>query len=58
MLEQYPDVLTVRDLSEILRINESTAYAMLQNNVIPHRRIGKAYRIAKTAVIHYLENND
>ena len=55
MLEQYPDVLTVLDLSKILRINKSTAYEMLQKNLIPHRRIGTAYRIAKTAVIDYLE---
>jgi len=54
MLENYPDVLTVHELSEILRIDKSTAYRMLQKEIIPSRRIFNAYRINKNAVLKYL----
>ncbi len=54
MLENYPDVLTVHELSEILRIDKSTVYRMLQEGTIPCRRIGTAYRINKNAVLKYL----
>lgn len=55
-LEQYPDVLTVSDMATILRINKSTAYHLLKNGIIPHRRIGTAYRISKNALISFIEN--
>ena len=58
MLEQYPDVLTVVDLAEVLRINKSTAYRLLQNGTIPCRRIGTAYRISKLTVIEFLKKSE
>lgn len=54
MLDQYPDVLTVDDLSKILRINKSTTYRILQDGVIPCRRIGTTYRISKKHVLNFL----
>ncbi len=55
-LELYPDVLTVSDVATILRINKSTVYQLLKEGVIPHRRIGTAYRISKNALIGFIEN--
>ena len=54
MFKNYPEVLNVEELAEILRINKSTAYQMLRKNLIPYRRIGTAYRISKQAVIQFL----
>lgn len=54
MLENYPDVLTVQDLTKILRMHETTVYTMLKENIIPHRRLGRSYRISKEALIDFL----
>lgn len=57
MLDQYNDVLTVRDLQEILGIGRNMAYMMLQSGQIAGIRIGrKKWRIPKTAVLDFLKN--
>ncbi len=55
MLENYPDVLEVKDICSILRIGRKTAYQLLNSGKIPHRRIGRIYKIRKDAVIDYLQ---
>lgn len=55
MLENYPDVLEIKDICSILRIGRKTAYQLLNSGAIPYRRIGRNYKIRKDAVIHYLQ---
>ena len=54
MLENYKDVLTVKELCEALQIGKRLAYTLLRDGTIPARRIGRIYRISKKAVIDYL----
>ena len=54
MLENFPDVLEVKDICSILRIGRKTAYQLL-NSGNPYRRIGRNYKIRKDAVIDYLQ---
>ena len=54
MLEKYNDVLTVEEVCEILKIGKRLAYTLLQEGVIPSRRLGRIYRIPKIGVINYL----
>ena len=58
MLKNYNDVLEVQDLCEILGIGKNTAYKLLQNNIIPNRRIGRKYIIPKCGVIKYLKSTE
>ncbi len=58
MLDEYPDVLTVRDIQSIFRISRSTAYDMVQSGRIPSIRVGSTYRISKDAVRDILCYND
>lgn len=55
MLENYPDLLEVKDIFSILRIGRKTAYQLLNSGKIPHSRIGRIYKIRKDAVIEYLQ---
>ena len=55
MLEEYKDVINVKDLCEILNIGKNTTYKLLKNNDIPNRRLGKKYIIPKFGVIEYLK---
>lgn len=57
MLNGYDDVLEIKDLCAILKIGRKTAYKLLQDGDIPHRRIGRVYKIPKDALIQYLKNS-
>ena len=55
LLEEYKDVINIKDLCEILNIGKNTAYKLLKNNDLPNRRLGKKYIIPKLGVIEYLK---
>jgi excisionase family DNA binding protein len=54
MFKDYPDVVTVEQLAEMLNIGKSSAYSLLQNNQIRHVKVGKKYIIPKTAVLDFI----
>lgn len=56
MLKDYPDVLTVLQVSEILRTGKNTAYALIRGNMIGHKRIGRRYLVPKSCLVDYLES--
>lgn len=56
MLNEYPDVMTVKQLSQALHIGMNSAYALLNSRMIGSRRIGKKYIIPKSCVIDYLQS--
>lgn len=62
MLEQYPDVLTVDEVAQILRVSKRMVYTYLQEGALPYFRLktasGRAMRrifIPKKALLQYLE---
>lgn len=57
MLNDYRDVLTVKDVCEILRIGRKTAYDLLKSGKLAYRKIGRRYKIPKDGLIRYLEEN-
>lgn len=50
----YPDVVTKKQLMDMLDICENTAQSLLQKEKIRHFRIGKRYQIPKVCVIDFL----
>jgi len=54
MFSEYPDVVDVSTLAEMLQISRKAAYTLLADNKIKHRKIGRIYRISKTAIIDFL----
>ena len=46
-ISDYPDVLSVHEICEILQIGKGKAYRLLKDGTIPHRRLGGNYRISK-----------
>ena len=55
MLKEYPDVCTVKEVAQILKIGSNSAYKLINNGMIKSRRIGRIYRIPKICVIEYLQ---
>lgn len=54
MFREYPDVVTVSQLSEMLGISEKSAYRLLKENCIEHFKIGRTYKIPKLHIFSYL----
>ena len=54
MFNSYPDVLSVKQLCEILNIGKNTAYKLLQSGEIKNIKIGKVYKIPKKEVRRYI----
>ena len=57
MFDDFPDILSVKDIMNALDIGRNKAYNLLQNNQIKFIRIGNTYKIPKTALIEYVLNN-
>ena len=56
-LRRYPDLLTVKDIQDILHVGRSTAYSLLQSGQIRSLRIGSIYRIPKAYLTDYITKN-
>ncbi len=57
LLKDYPDVLTIYHLCEILHIGRQTVYQLLQDEAIKHVRVGRKYIIPKTSLINFLQTS-
>lgn len=54
VLKEYPDVLTVDEMSEALGVSTKTGYQLLRDNKIEHLKVGRAYRVPKAHLLSYL----
>ena len=52
--KDYPDIVNVEQMTEMLRIGRNTAYKLLDTNEIKSVRIGRTHRIPKMNIIAYL----
>ena len=55
MFKDYPDVVTVEQMSKMLGISMKTAYILLRENKILHFRVGRTYKIPKLNILRYME---
>lgn len=55
MLNNTKDILTLKDLQELLHIGKNTALRMVQNGEIEAFRVGKQWRIVREDIIRYLK---
>lgn len=54
MLENVPDALTLQDLRDTLQIGKNSALSLVQDNMIPARKIMGKWHILKEDVIEYI----
>ena len=55
VFKDYPDVVNVAQMCEMLDISEKTAYRLLQENRIDHFKVGRSYKIPKLHIFSYLK---
>ena len=56
LLDKYDDVLTVKELKQVLRISKNKTYELLKNQTIKSIKVGTHYRIPKINITNYLQN--
>lgn len=54
MFSNYPDVVSINELMQMLSIGKNTAYNLLQSGAVKSIKVGKQYRIPKRFIIEYL----
>ena len=55
--KNYPDIVNVEQMTEMLKIGRNTAYKLLDTNEIKSIRIGRTHRIPKMNIIAYLNRD-
>lgn len=58
MFSNYPDVVSVDELTTMLHIGKNKAYELINSNTIQSIRIGKKHIIPKFRVIEFLMNSN
>ena len=56
MFNNYKDVVTIKELKEMLSIGRDKAYSLVNSGEIKSFVIGKVIKIPKKSVIKYIEN--
>lgn len=54
LFKEYPDIVSVAQLSEMLSISEKTVYRLVKSNRIGFFKIGRTYKFAKVHIFNYL----
>ena len=54
IIKEYPDILTVDEMSKALGVSTKTGYQLLRENKIEHLKVGRAYKVPKAHLLSYL----
>jgi excisionase family DNA binding protein len=54
-LDSFPDLLTIAELQEVLRVQRTTAYGLIREKAIPVVRVGRLVRVRKADVASFIE---
>lgn len=57
MFEAYPDVLTVKQVQDMLQLGRDNTYNLIRCGAIPSVRINRQIRIKKEDVLRFLNGD-
>lgn len=55
VLKEYPDILTVEEMSRALGVSTKTGYKLIRENKIECIKVGRSYRIPKAHLLAYIK---
>lgn len=55
VLKEYPDILTVEEMSKALGVSTKTGYKLILENKIECIKVGRSYRIPKAHLLSYMQ---
>ena len=53
-MESGNEILTIKEVSELLKIHQATVYKMIRESRIPAFKIGSDWRFQKDQVVHWI----
>lgn len=56
IFSEYPDIVTIEQLSTMLRISKKTAYKLIKEKKIRSFIIGRSYVIPKIYILEFLKS--
>lgn len=56
MKREYPDILTIEQCAEILQVDQDSIVVMVFGGEIPAFRVGEDYRIRKSDLKDFIQN--
>lgn len=56
LFTNYPDILSVAQLMDILQIGRILAYKLIEEKKIKALKIGREYKIIKNSVLEFINN--
>jgi len=57
-LDQYPDVLTIKDCQNILQVSRGTILKLIYEDALPAFRVGNRWRIWRKTMLDFIEKQD
>ena len=57
LFNNFPDVLSVKQLQSALQIGRNKAYELIKNNTVKYFKVGKEIKIPKQFLIDYVVNS-
>ena len=57
-LEEYPDILNVEQVAQVLDISTKTVYKLLKEKRIRSFKSGREFRIKRDRLMEYIESED
>ena len=54
MLRDYPDVMNIEQVSQILGVSTKAGYKLIRNGQLCCLKVGRTYRIPKVHLLEYL----
>ena len=58
LLEEYPAILNISDVAEILGVTPNTVRNLVKANSLHAVKVGKRYRVTKNKLLVYLGESD
>jgi len=55
VFKDYPDVLDVKQVSNLLSVCDKTVYKLIADGSLPTLRVGRQHRITKVSVMKYMK---
>jgi len=56
MLDNYNDVLTVKEMAKVLRIGKNAAYDLVREGAVVSIKVGRKYLVPKNCILDFLSS--
>lgn len=54
MTQAQDEVLTLEELSQLLKVSETTAYTLVRSGEVPGRKVGREWRFVRSQILAWL----